>query len=159
MPSSTVRTASRSTSGASTTGRRPACFCNDTVLHSRTGAGRHRPTCAAERGGWMSSGRPTLDDVAALAGVSRMTVSNAFNRPDQLSAATRLRVLESAAQLGYAGPDPAARSLRRGRAGAVGLLLTERLSYAFTDPGMVELLRGVAGALTDAGQGLLLVPT
>jgi DNA-binding LacI/PurR family transcriptional regulator len=107
----------------------------------------------------MSSGRPTLDDVAALAGVSRMTVSNAFNRPDQLSAATRLRVLESAAQLGYAGPDPAARSLRRGRAGAVGLLLTERLSYAFTDPGMVELLRGVAGALSDAGQGLLLVPT
>jgi DNA-binding LacI/PurR family transcriptional regulator len=107
----------------------------------------------------MTSGRPTLDDVAALAGVSRMTVSNAFNRPDQLSAATRLRVLASAAQLGYAGPDPAARSLRRGRAGAVGVLLTERLSYAFTDPGMVELLRGVAGALSDAGQGLLLVPT
>ena len=46
--------------------------------------------------------RPTLDTVAAAAGVSRMTVANAYNRPDQLSAATRLRVLEAAAQLGYA---------------------------------------------------------
>ena len=58
--------------------------------------------------------RPTLDTVAAAAGVSRMTVSNAYNRPDQLSAATRERVLAVAAQLGYAGPDPAGRSLRRG---------------------------------------------
>lgn len=107
----------------------------------------------------MSSRRPTLDDVAALAGVSRMTVSNAYNRADQLSASTRLRVLEAAQSLGYPGPDPAARSLRRGRVGAVGVLLTERLPYAFTDPGLVQLLRGVATALSDAGQGLLLVPT
>jgi DNA-binding LacI/PurR family transcriptional regulator len=107
----------------------------------------------------MTKTRPTLADVAAAAGVSRMTVSNAYNRPDQLSAATRQRVLAAADGLGYAGPNPAARSLRRGRAGAVGVLITESLPYAFADPGILELLRGVAGALGDAGHGLLLVPT
>ena len=44
-----------------------------------------------------------------------MTVSNAFSRPDQLSAALREKILATAAELGYAGPDPAARTLARGR--------------------------------------------
>ncbi|HYO18462.1 MAG TPA: LacI family DNA-binding transcriptional regulator [Dermatophilaceae bacterium] len=107
----------------------------------------------------MGSNRPTLDTVAGAAGVSRMTVSNAYNRPDQLSAATRERVLAVAATLGYPGPDPAARSLRRGRAGTVGVLMTERLPYAFTDPGMVSLMRGLAAELGTAGQSMLLVPS
>jgi DNA-binding LacI/PurR family transcriptional regulator len=107
----------------------------------------------------MPVDRPTLDTVAALAGVSRMTVSNAYNRPDQLSAATRERVLSAAAELGYAGPDPAGRSLRRGRAGTIGVVLTESLSYAFTDPGLVSFLRGVADELGAAGRAMLLVPT
>jgi len=107
----------------------------------------------------VGTDRPTLDTVAEAAGVSRMTVSNAYNRPDQLSAATRERVLAVAAALGYPGPDPAARSLRRGRAGTIGVLMTERLSYAFTDPGMVSLMRGIAGELGSAGQAMLLVPS
>jgi DNA-binding LacI/PurR family transcriptional regulator len=107
----------------------------------------------------MSTERPTLDTVAEAAGVSRMTVSNAYNRPDQLSAATRERVLAVAAELGYAGPDPAARSLRRRSSATVGVLLTERLPYAFTDPGMVSLLRGLATELGAAGQSMLLVPS
>ena len=45
-------------------------------------------------------------------GVSRTTASNAYNRPDQLSKAQREKVLAVAAELGYAGPDPVARSLR-----------------------------------------------
>jgi DNA-binding LacI/PurR family transcriptional regulator len=102
--------------------------------------------------------RPTLDTVAQAAGVSRMTVSNAYNRPDQLSAATRARVLAVAAELGYPGPDPAGRSLRRGRTGAVGVLLAEGLAYAFTDPGLVEFMRGLASELGSAGQAMLMVP-
>ena len=43
-----------------------------------------------------------------------MTVSNAFSRPDQLSAELRERVLATAGELGYVGPDPAARALARG---------------------------------------------
>ena len=107
----------------------------------------------------MGSDRPTLDTVASAAGVSRMTVSNAYNRPDQLSAATRERVLAVAASLGYPGPDPDARSLRRRQSGTVGVLMTERLAYAFTDPGMVALMRGMARELGAAGQAMLLVPS
>lgn len=106
----------------------------------------------------MAAGRPTLDTVAAAAGVSRMTVSNAYNRPDQLSAATRDRILEVAGSLGYAGPNPTAASLRLQRTGTVGVVLTDRLPYAFTDPGMVRILHGLASELSEAGLALLLVP-
>ena len=75
----------------------------------------------------------TLKTVAERVGVSSMTVSNAFSRPDQLSAALRERILAVAAELGYVGPDPAARTLARGTTGTVGLLITESLRYAFTD--------------------------
>jgi DNA-binding LacI/PurR family transcriptional regulator len=77
-------------------------------------------------------------------GVSPTTVSNAYNRPHKLSAALRRRILEAARELGYPGPNPAARSLRRGRAGSVGLLFGEALAYAFQDPAAVEFLRGLA---------------
>jgi DNA-binding LacI/PurR family transcriptional regulator len=106
-----------------------------------------------------TQGRPTLETVARAAGVSPMTVSNAYNRPDQLSQQTRAMVLAVAKDLGYPGPDPAGRSLRRRRADTVGVLLTAQLPYAFTDPGLVAFLHGLATGLADAGQALLLVPT
>jgi DNA-binding LacI/PurR family transcriptional regulator len=106
-----------------------------------------------------SAARPTLETVARAAGVSPMTVSNAYNRPDQMSEQTRVRVLEVARELGYPGPDPAGRSLRRRRADTIGVLLTEQLPHAFADPGMVAFLHGVATGLADAGQALLLLPT
>lgn len=100
----------------------------------------------------------TLASLAAELGVSRTTVSNAYNRPDQLSPELRKRVLDTARRLGYPGPDPVARSLRTRKAGAVGLLLTENLSYAFRDPGALGFLEGLALACEDAGQGLTLIP-
>lgn len=102
--------------------------------------------------------RPTLQTIARLLGVSRATVSNAYNRPDQLSAELRDRVLAAAADLGYAGPDPAARSLRKGRVGAVGYLLWDRLSYAFSDPAAIAFLDGLAEVLEPEGAGLLILP-
>ncbi len=102
--------------------------------------------------------RPTLKDVAGAVGVTVATVSNAYNRPDQLSSALRERVLETARQLGYPGPDPVARGLRRGRAGAIGVLYADRLSYAFRDPVAVVFLSGIAAAAEAAALGLLLVP-
>ncbi|MGH8893940.1 MAG: LacI family DNA-binding transcriptional regulator, partial [Actinomycetes bacterium] len=90
-------------------------------------------------------GRVTLQTVADRVGVSRMTVSNAFSRPDQLSATLRDRILQAAEELGYVGPDPAARALARGTTGAVGVLLTESLHYAFTD----EVATGFLGAVTE----------
>jgi DNA-binding LacI/PurR family transcriptional regulator len=106
----------------------------------------------------MSEDRPTLDTVAKAAGVSRMTVSNAYNRPDQLSEKTRAHVLAVAEHLGYPGPDPAGRSLRRGRADSVGVLLSEDLSAAFSDPGLVAFLEGIADELSTARQAMLLIP-
>lgn len=102
---------------------------------------------------------PTMQTVATAAGVSRMTVSNAYNRPDQLTAETRERILQLARKLGYPGPDPAAQSLRRRSTGAIAVVLTSRLTAAFSDPGLVMILHGIAGQLSDAGRALLLVPT
>jgi DNA-binding LacI/PurR family transcriptional regulator len=100
----------------------------------------------------------TLQTVADAAGVSRSTVSNAYSRPDQLSTGLRERILETARHLGYPGPNPSARSLRRGRVGAIGVLFTESLPYAFTDPFAVGFLRGISGAAEQRETGLLLVP-
>src|SRR4051795_580876 len=94
----------------------------------------------------MPAGKVTLTTVAKAVGVSPTTVSNAYNRPHKLSPALRERILGAARELGYPGPDPAARSLRRGRAGSIGLLFGEALAYAFQDPGAVEFLGGLAEA-------------
>jgi DNA-binding LacI/PurR family transcriptional regulator len=102
--------------------------------------------------------RVRLRDVAERAGVSVGSASHAFGRPELVSARVRERVLEAAKELGYAGPDPAARRLRTGRAGALGLIFSERLAYAFTDPAAPPFLRGVAGEIQEAHAGLLLIP-
>jgi DNA-binding LacI/PurR family transcriptional regulator len=101
---------------------------------------------------------PSMQSVARAAGVSASTVSNAYNRPEQLSAQVRARVLAVAAEQGYAGPDPAARSLRSRRSGAVGVLFTVPLPYAFTDPYCAALLTGLAEVAEQARTSLLLIP-
>jgi len=67
--------------------------------------------------------RMTLKAVADALGVSTASISNAFNRPDQLSAILRDRILKECERLGYHGPNPAARSLRTGATGVVGVML------------------------------------
>lgn len=101
---------------------------------------------------------PTLADVASAVGVSRTTVSNAYNRPDQLSPTLRDRILAAAAELGYPGPDPVARGLRRGRTGMVGLVYDQPLSYLFTDPAILLFVGGMASVWDDAGVSLALLP-
>ena len=101
--------------------------------------------------------RATLASLAAELKVSRTTISNAYNRPDQLSAELRDRVLATAKRLGYVGPDPVARSLRTRRAGALGLVITEPLTYSFSDPAALNFVAGLAEACEEVGQGLLLV--
>jgi DNA-binding LacI/PurR family transcriptional regulator len=100
----------------------------------------------------------TLAHVAEHLGVSRTTVSNAYNRPDQLSPALRERVLTAADQLGYCGPDPMARGLRRGQTGSLGLVFDQPLTYAFTDPAAALFLHGMAVGLEEHGAALSLIP-
>lgn len=66
--------------------------------------------------------------------------------------------MSAAAELGYSGPDPMARSLRTRQADAVGLIFSERLGYAFRDPGAVEFLHGMGEACTERGRSLLIIP-
>jgi DNA-binding LacI/PurR family transcriptional regulator len=101
--------------------------------------------------------RVTLQTIADRVGVSRMTVSNAFSRPDQLSAGLRDRILAAAGELGYVGPDPSGRALARGTTGAVGIVLTDSLRYAFTDLVATQFLGAVAAGLAPTGFALTLL--
>jgi DNA-binding LacI/PurR family transcriptional regulator len=102
-------------------------------------------------------GRVTLKDVARELGVAASTVSNAYNRPDQLSPALRDDVLRTAERLGYLGPDPTARSLRRGVTNTIGLVYPSPLSYTFTDPIAGLFVQGIALEVERQGYTLLLV--
>ncbi len=98
-----------------------------------------------------------LKTVAAALQVSVATVSNAFNRPDQLSADLRQRILQQCAELGYSGPNAAARSLRTGKSGIVAILLSDTLEYSVSDPVANQLIKGVAEVLQQQGRDLLLL--
>ncbi|HYN94457.1 MAG TPA: LacI family DNA-binding transcriptional regulator, partial [Pilimelia sp.] len=101
---------------------------------------------------------PNVKTVAQAAGVSTATVSNAYNRPERLSAEVRARIFAVAREQGYPGPDAAARSLRTGRAGVIGAIFTVPLSSAFTDPYMVDMLGGLTEVAEPARTGLVLIP-
>jgi DNA-binding LacI/PurR family transcriptional regulator len=99
-----------------------------------------------------------LQTIADRLGVSRTTVSNAYGRPDQLAPSLRDKIMECAKELGYAGPNAAARSLRLGKIDVIGLLTTTTLSYTVTDPAAVQLLQGCAKVFDKQGLSLLTLP-
>ena len=90
-------------------------------------------------------------------GVSRTTVSNANNRPDQLAAELRERILATADEPGYSGPDPAARRLRSAERNVIALMF-EDLWYAVTDPAAVLFLQGMTEATAPRALAPLLLP-
>ncbi len=96
-------------------------------------------------------------EVAKIIGVSTATVSNAFNRPDQLSGELRQKVLSECARLGYSGPHFAARSLRSGRSDVVCVMLSDTLSYSFSDPMANLLLEGISDVLAENQKQMLLM--
>lgn len=106
----------------------------------------------------MARNRGTLASIAAEVGVSRTTVSNAYNHPDQLSPELRERILAAAAARGYTGPDPTARSLRTRQVGAIGVILTENLAYAFEDQASIDFLAGLSESSAGTRNALTLIP-
>jgi DNA-binding LacI/PurR family transcriptional regulator len=100
----------------------------------------------------------TLQTIADELNVSRTTISNAFNKPDQMTPELREKILATAKNLGYCGPDPIAKSLRSGVSGAYGLVLTESLSYMVTDPAAQQILLGIAEVFDESDLGLLTIP-
>lgn len=89
-----------------------------------------------------ASGRPTVREVAQLAGVSRMTVSRVIGDPELVLPETRERVKKAIADLGYV-PDRAAGSLSSRRTGFIALVLPTltNSNFAMVAHGITEILR------------------
>jgi DNA-binding LacI/PurR family transcriptional regulator len=99
-----------------------------------------------------------MTDVAREAGVSVMTVSYVFSRPQRVSPGIRELVVQAARRLNYHGPDPAARSLARGRSNSVGVVVGEGLTYAFDDFQSTRFLVGVAAVCVEYQHNMVLIP-
>lgn len=102
--------------------------------------------------------RATLKSIAADLGITHTSVSNAYNNPAKVSKELRDRIFAHARSLHYEGPNPAARSLRTGRCGAIGVLFNDQLSYAFTDPHDIAFLRGISSVCEEEGANIVLIP-
>lgn len=59
--------------------------------------------------------------------------------------------------MGYYGPNFAARSLRKGESGVIGVMLADSLSYSFSDPLANQLLQGISEVLAEHNKQLLLL--
>ncbi|BFT29590.1 LacI family DNA-binding transcriptional regulator [Alteromonas sp. D210916BOD_24] len=104
----------------------------------------------------MTKAKLTLKDVAEQLGVSTATISNAFNRPDQLSQRKREEILAQCKKIGYSGPNKAAQILRKGTSNIVALVLADSISYMVSDPVASTFIKGVSSALKKQGKHLLL---
>jgi DNA-binding LacI/PurR family transcriptional regulator len=91
------------------------------------------------------SGRPGIIDVAALAGVSHITVSRVINDHRGVRAATRERVLSALRELGYQ-PNSAARALVTGRSQTIGVVCYNTALY-----GPAAALLGLEQAAGEGG--------
>lgn len=115
-------------------------------------------TLATPIGGPPTSKRPTLNDIARDLGVSRATISNVFNHPELVAAPMLERILAHANAVGYYGPDPMARALRRKDLQEVAVVFHHDLRYALNDAQSIQFLRGVASALDKRHLALQLIP-
>lgn len=104
----------------------------------------------------MKKTKLTLKDVALQLGVSTATISNAYNRPDQLSAAKRIEILAACQRIGYDGPNKAAQILRKGQSNIIALVTADSIDYTVSDPVASKFIRGVATVLREQKKHLLL---
>ncbi|RKT19903.1 LacI family transcriptional regulator [Streptomyces sp. 1114.5] len=105
--------------------------------------------------GGRQTGRPTLEEVAARAGVGRGTVSRVINGSSRVSDRAREAVGRAIAELGYV-PDRAARALAGSRTDAVALVVPEAEARLFAEPYFLDIIRGVSAELGAADKQLLL---
>lgn len=100
----------------------------------------------------------TLKSIASDLGITHTTVSNVYNNPSKVSESLRQRILDHARSVNYEGPNPTARSLKRGNCGAIGIIFNDQLSYAFTDAHDIAFLHGVSSVCEVKGTNLVLIP-
>lgn len=118
---------------------------------TRPGNGtRSRSTLGNGRG---RLARPTIFDVARVAGVSPSTVSRVVNEHPHIRLDTRIRVQAAMAQLGYVA-HTSARTLASGRSQAVGLL-----AHGLESSFFLAVIQGVDQAVASSGYDLMLCTT
>lgn len=98
-------------------------------------------------------GAVTLKDVAAKLGLSITTVSRALAGYDDVAEATRQRVLQATAEMGYV-PDATARRLQKGRTDTIGFVIPTP-GPRFSDPFFSELLAGIGNEAARHNYDLL----
>ena len=103
--------------------------------------------------------KPRLVDVAQAAGVSLGTASNAFARPSKVRPEVRARVEVAARELGYGGPDPAARLMRSGKVNAIGVVAPARfgIADALRNSSFRMFMGGVAEVCDARGANLVVI--
>ncbi len=99
--------------------------------------------------------RPTINDVARAAGVSKGAVSFALNNRPGVAQDTRERILRVAAEMGWT-PSPRARALSVSRALAVGLVIARPPATLRADPFFPSFIAGLETVLSERGQALVL---
>ncbi|HEU4948949.1 MAG TPA: LacI family DNA-binding transcriptional regulator [Kribbella sp.] len=104
----------------------------------------------------QGAGSPTLEQVAALAGVSRATVSRVVNGSPKVLPETVAAVNEAIGRLGYV-PNRAARALVTRRTDSVALVVPEPDRRVFSDPFFAGILRGVSMTLAPTSSQLVLL--
>jgi DNA-binding LacI/PurR family transcriptional regulator len=97
---------------------------------------------------------PTLEEVAARAGVSRATASRVLRGDAKVSERAREVVLAAASEISYV-PNLAARSLVTGRSDSIAFLVEETEERMFADPFFLGMLRSAQEAVADAGLQLV----
>jgi DNA-binding LacI/PurR family transcriptional regulator len=105
--------------------------------------------------GGRHSGRPTLEEVAARAGVGRGTVSRVINGSPRVSDRAKAAVEAAIAELGYV-PNRAARALAGNRTDAIALVIPEPEAKLFAEPYFSDIILGVGAELADTDMQLLL---
>jgi DNA-binding LacI/PurR family transcriptional regulator len=102
--------------------------------------------------------RPTLEAVAARAGVSRATASRVVNGSDGVREPLAERVRQAVDELGYV-PNQAARTLVTRRNDAIAVVVAEPETRFFTDPFFAQQVRGISRELTAHDNQLVLLLT
>jgi DNA-binding LacI/PurR family transcriptional regulator len=123
-----------------------------TQVARRTAAGEGR---VIENAAGAPRRQPTLDEVAARAGVSRSAASRAINNAPHVSRASRDAVARAVRELGYL-PDRTARALATRRTGIVALAVSHDDPELFADPFFAQVIVGVSAALDETDRHLLL---
>jgi DNA-binding LacI/PurR family transcriptional regulator len=103
-----------------------------------------------------STGRPTLEQVAARAGVGRGTVSRVVNGSDQVSPRARRAVEQAIAELGYV-PNRAARALVTHRTDSIALVVSESGERFFNEPFFGRIVQSIAASLAGSDLQMLLM--